>query len=232
MSNIEVATKKTFNLMPTSYQEATHYAKIIASSGMVPKAYQGKPQDVFVAMQWGVSIGLHPLQALQNLSVINGKPALWGDAALAMVQRHKDYEYIKETISQTSEGITATCIIKRSGHEEHTSSFSVEDAKRAGLWGKSGPWTQYPKRMLQMRARAFALRNIFSDALMGVGVTEEVIDMPDVTHSVISPAGFHPSTEENNELATDTTPLGSVAEQVDEASTSKADILSKKLADL
>lgn len=219
-------TTRAFNLVPTSYQEATQYAKILASSLMVPKAYQGKPQDVFVAMQWGLSIGLHPLQALQNLSVIGGKPALWGDAALAMVQRHKDYEYIKETLSGEGTNMVATCIIKRSGHEEHVATFSVEDARRAGLWGKSGPWTQYPKRMLQMRARGFALRNSFPDALMGVGVTEEVIDMPDVTHSVISSSPYAEETEAK----------GDQSEKVKfddyDPTVSKAEQLAKKLATL
>jgi len=224
--NIETTTRKTFNMLPTSYQEATQYAKIIAGSGMVPRAYQGKPQDVFVAMQWGVSIGLHPLQALQNLSVINGKPSLWGDAALAMVQRHKDYQYIKETISTTSEGLTATCIVKRANHDEHISTFSVEDAKKATLWGKAGPWTQYPKRMLQMRARAFALRNTFSDALMGVGVTEEIIDMPDVTHSVMAPNAFTIEEPTIIEESID------VVVQDNETATSKADQLAKKIADI
>ena len=57
-----------------------------------------------------------------------------------------------------------------------TRTFSQEDAKRANLWGKAGPWTAYPKRMLQMRARSFALRDSFPDALKGVGISEEVRD--------------------------------------------------------
>ena len=53
-------------------------------------------------------------------------------------------------------------------------SFSVIDAKRAGLWKKEGPWLDYPKRMLQMRARAFALRDAFADVLGGLYVREEI----------------------------------------------------------
>ena len=55
---------------------------------------------------------------------------------------------------------------------------------KAGLWAKSGPWTQYPKRMMQMRARGFALRDKFADALGGLITVEEaqdyqVVDMPE-----------------------------------------------------
>ena len=57
----------------------------------------------------------------------------------------------------------------------------MADAKRAGLWGKSGPWTQYPDRMLLFRARGFALRDAFGDYLRGLRTVEEQGDIIDVT---------------------------------------------------
>jgi len=69
---------------------------------------------------------------------------------------------------------TAICQVLRSGRSEPiTRTFSIEDAKRAGLWQKPGPWTDYPDRMLMMRARAFALRDAFPDVLMGLYLREE-----------------------------------------------------------
>jgi hypothetical protein len=68
----------------------------------------------------------------------------------------------------------------------------VADAKRAGVWGKAGPWTQYPKRMLGIRARSFALRDVFPDVLGGLDIREEVEDsaeMIDVTPPPAPPAG-------------------------------------------
>lgn len=56
--------------------------------------------------------------------------------------------------------------------------FSVKDAKRAGLWGKSGPWSTYPDRMLTMRARSWALRDEFADILKGIIAAEEAQDYP------------------------------------------------------
>jgi hypothetical protein len=52
--------------------------------------------------------------------------------------------------------------------------FGADDAKRAGLAGDV--WAKYPDRMLQNRARAFALRDQFADALMGIGMVEEYDD--------------------------------------------------------
>jgi len=74
----------------------------------------------------------------------------------------------------------AVSTVKRKGMEPVSVTFTVGDAIRAGLWKKAGPWTQYPKRMLQMRARSFALRDAFPDVLRGLVATEELMDYPDV----------------------------------------------------
>jgi len=165
---------------PITLDEAMRFSEMLAKSSMVPKQYQNKPEDVLVAVQWGKELGLAPLQALQNIACINGKPSVYGDAALALVQASSLCEGIDEHIE--GEGTTnpiAVCIAKRKGRNAVVSRFSVDDAKRAGLWGKSGPWQAYPKRMLAMRARGFALRDAFPDVLKGLITAEEAQDYPD-----------------------------------------------------
>ena len=164
---------------PTTITEAIQFSEMLASSQMVPKQYQGKPQDIMVCVQWGMELGLAPLQALQNIAVINGKPSVYGDAAMALVQASPLCEGVEEFIE--GEGTTnpiAVCVAYRKGRKPVRSTFSVEDAKRAGLWGKQGPWQAYPKRMLAMRARGFALRDAFPDVLKGLITAEEAQDYP------------------------------------------------------
>lgn len=167
MNNNALAT-----LAPTNMKEAMEFAGLLAKSDIVPKDYQGKPGNVLVAIQWGMEIGLQPMQAMQNIAVINGRPSIWGDAMIALVRACTAFEYINET--QTDK--EATCVIKRKGEPEAVRTFSMDDAKRAGLTGKSGPWTQYPKRMMQMRARSWALRDVFPDVLKGMICAEEALD--------------------------------------------------------
>jgi len=162
-------------LEPKSLEEAMKFSEILSGSNIVPKDYQGKPGNILVAIQWGYEIGLPPLQAMQNIAVINGRPSIWGDAMLAIVQASGALEYIKEDVTDES----AVCVLKRRGQAEISREFSVDDAKTAGLYNKQGPWQQYPKRMLQMRARGFALRDAFADVLRGVHIAEEARDMPD-----------------------------------------------------
>jgi len=164
---------------PQTMTEAIEFSSMLSRSQMVPKNYQNKPEDILVAVQWGYEIGLAPLQALQNISVINGKPSVYGDAAMALVQASPVCEDVQESIEgDGTSNPVAICRVKRKGRSEVVSKYSVEDAKRAGLWGKQGPWSQYPKRMLQMRARGFALRDAFPDVLKGLITAEEAQDMP------------------------------------------------------
>lgn len=95
-----------------------------------------------------------------------------------------------------------TCHIEltRPNGEKHVGTFSVKDAKQAGLWdqhptktsyGKTKPndaaWYRYPKRMLKARALGFVGKDGGADALKGIQIREEaedmqrVADMRDVT---------------------------------------------------
>jgi hypothetical protein len=133
-----------------------------------------------VCIQWGMEMGLAPMQALQNIAVINGKPSVYGDAMMALVQASPVCDGVEETIEdETTSNPVAVCVARRKGRAAVTVRFSVEDAKRAGLWGKQGPWQAYPKRMLQMRARGFALRDAYPDVLKGLISTEEAQDYPE-----------------------------------------------------
>ena len=108
--------------------------------------------------------------------VINGKPSIWGDSMLALVKAHPAFRGIKEYM----DGEVAVCIVKRAlpnGEIEETKkTFSMAEAKHAKLTGKAGAWQNYPNRMLQLRARGFALRDSFPDAIKGLITVEEARD--------------------------------------------------------
>jgi hypothetical protein len=167
-----------FGVVLNGFDEAWRMACAIAKSDLAPKDYKDKPENAFIAMQMGAEVGLPPMAALQNIAVINGRPSIWGDSALAIVMVHPAFESINEYYEGTGDNKTGVCEIKRRGHALHTVKFSVADAKTAGLWKKAGPWTNYPDRMLQMRPRGFALRDKFPDALRGLSIAEEAMDIP------------------------------------------------------
>jgi hypothetical protein len=161
-----------------SLEEAFRFANAIVASGFAPKGME-KPESVLVAIQLGAEIGLTPMAALQNTAVINGRPAIYGDAALALVRASGLLEsYKEEEIGESgtdAHGYRVTAM--RKGDQAGIETFTVADAKRAKLWGKAGPWSDYPKRMLRFRARGYVLRDLFGDVLKGLRTVEEVRDI-------------------------------------------------------
>ncbi len=168
--------EETFGLTPKTLDQALELAKILADSDFVPKDYKGKPGNVLAAVQMGAEVGLAPMAAMQNIAVINGRPTMWGDTMLGLVKRSEVYENIREEFQE--ETMTAICTVKRRGESAITRAFSQVDAVKAGLWKKEGPWQQYPRRMLQLRARSWALRDAFPDVLKGIYSREEIENEP------------------------------------------------------
>ena len=178
-TELSTNTAPARGLALASFDDAFRFSKMVAASEFAPKDFRGKPESCLLAIQHGSEVGLSPMQSLQSIAVINGRPTIWGDAALALVQASPVCEYVRETIEGDGDAMTAVCEVKRRGYPAPSVvRFSVADAKKAGLWGKSGPWTQYPTRMLTLRARGFALRNAFADALRGLITAEEAQDYP------------------------------------------------------
>jgi len=163
-------------MVPNTIESAWRLSEVIAASGMAPKTYGTDPNKIMVGMLAGLEIGLTPFAALQSIAVINGNPSLWGDGALALIQASN----LLEDMDETDDGHTATCTMKRAGRATAiVRTFSMDDAKKAGLVGKAGPWTQYTRRMRQMRARSIAMRDGFADVLKGLRIAEEVRDYAD-----------------------------------------------------
>lgn len=176
-----IEPQQTFDLSPRTFEQALQLADYMAKSEMVPKGYRGRPGDCFIAMQWGMEIGLKPLQALQSIAPINGKPNLYGDAGKALLLANGCIieEDDTETVKANSR---ASCTITRRGRPPVRRTFSLEDAKTANLWGKEGPWRAYPWRQMAWRAFWFAARDAAADLLRGMGGYEEGLDTPAERH--------------------------------------------------
>lgn len=182
-------------ILPTTMEEAYRMAVAVIKGGMMPDSYKDidaekQAQKVMLGLASAMEAGLPPLYGLRQIAIINGRPAMWGDAMMALVQSKK--LLANQTVREVGPSFDPTlppaqwpdefgiCVSlwRRGQTDPYTGTFTVADAKRAGLWmnGSKKPWIQYPKRMMTMRARAFPLRDGFADAIAGIAVREEVED--------------------------------------------------------
>lgn len=188
-----VAGARPTALVPQSMDEAYRLANAVCEAGLAPQGLD-KPAKAMIAIMAGLEVGMTPMQSLQRIAVVNGRVTIWGDGAIGLVRGSGLCEFVRERIEGDGDARAAVCSVKRRGEpEEVTRRFSVADAKTAGLWGKAGPWKQYPDRMLQMRARAFALRDVFADVLGGLYIREEIEDDRPARASDVPPPPPPPS---------------------------------------
>lgn len=155
--------------MPESFGDKLKMADVLCKSGLMPKGLD-TPQKLVVALQYGHELGLSPMVAAQNMAVVNGRPSLSADLMLGIVKQRGLIDDIRV------ESTPDKCVVigKRRGMKsEHTVSFSMEDARRAGLLAKDN-WKNYPQRMCRARAIAWWVRDVFSDILAGLHSTEEL----------------------------------------------------------
>lgn len=181
----------------TNLDEALRFAQGLANAGTIPKSIESLPEQkragaVLAIIQAGAEAGLPPMWALSNVTFVNGRLGIMGDASLALVRKAGVLKR-GTTVQRVYSGEPMTpawrCTVTahRADHLEPVSaSFSMGDAVQAGIgrftqqngWAatKTGPWQNYPQRMLYYRALGFLLRDHFSDVLMGMVVKEELDD--------------------------------------------------------
>lgn len=157
----------------------------------IPKSYRDRPGAILAAWAMGKELGLSPMAALRSIAMISGKPVLTGDLMLAIARAHgvKVEEDIGEPAAVRVEDLgqriaanglrddselKCTCRAELKDGTVIERSYTQADAEQAGLWGREGPWRQYPRRMLQMRARGFCLRDAIPDLLGGLYVAGEL----------------------------------------------------------
>lgn len=193
IAHMGAAPGSVLAIIPQTMDEVWRFAQVLAKSGLCPYGMD-TPEKVSVAILTGLELGVKPMQAVQGIAVIGGRPCIWGDLSLGLVRANPELEYVVETYdgvepedwgteapSASDRKYKAVCKIKRRNQPEVIREYSIGDAVVAKLWqkrgynGKDTPWVTGPKRMLQMRARAFALRDLFTDVLKGLYIAEELI---------------------------------------------------------
>lgn len=150
-------------------------AERIANTEFVPRGLRGKPPAVVAAILYGREVGLPPMTALTSTHVIEGTPSISAEAMRALVFAAGHEISVRESS-------TARCRLagRRRGSDEWTTvTWTIDDARRAGLLKRGSGWEKYPRAMLKARATAELCRDVFPDVIHGFRAIEEVSENPD-----------------------------------------------------
>lgn len=160
------------------FDSAVKIAQTLAKSKMVPVSIQGKPEDIFAILVMGAEIGIKPMQALNSINVIQGKPTISPQLMMAMIRGKLPGCVID--IKSNEEAQTVTCRTARSKDElanglYYEAVWDMDRAKRMGLSSKDN-YIKQAKTMLTWRSVAESCRITFPDIIMGLYCPEEFQD--------------------------------------------------------
>jgi hypothetical protein len=164
-----VSESKALAIIPRSLPEVTDLAERFAKSSLIPSDLKNKAADVFVTLLAGQELGLSPMAALRSIHVVKGKPVLAADAMVGLVLASGLCDYFKPK-AKTSTSVTY--VTKRKGDTETELTYTIEDAKQAGITGGDN-WRKYTRAMLSARCKAELARDVYPDVLAGVYETSE-----------------------------------------------------------
>jgi hypothetical protein len=154
------------------------FAKCYLQSRLAPPAFKNE-QQLVIAWAKAAELGLTPLQAIDGMTIINNRVGIMGDLALAMCEASGLLQ--QKSVEYEGEGDELVCKLelKRKGRKAQVYSFSVKEAREAGIYERSQVWKSYPRRMCYYRALGFGLRDEFADVLKGIKTIEELQDYPE-----------------------------------------------------
>lgn len=165
-------------------QAAVDYAERLAYSGLIPDVYQGKPANVLWAIEFGRTLGLSTLAAINGVNVIKGKPTASAALISALVRRAGH----KMRIGYNAATMTGWAEIVRVDDPDFTfrSEWDLERAVEAELCkikdgkpyavdskGNTLPWKKFYPSMVKARATTEVARDACEEVLFGLHYTPE-----------------------------------------------------------
>lgn len=167
MPTVQAGALDSLQQQVAAMDAASRLAGALCATDMVPKQYKGKPDDGAAAILYGAELGMNPIQSLQNVMVINGKP---GVEARTMVALLKTKGYRVETVEQSDTKVTVRGVAP-DGHEE-TSTWTIDRAAQAG-YTSNALYKKIPQQMLFAKAATEVCRKIAPDVLLGMAYSTE-----------------------------------------------------------
>lgn len=146
-------------------------ATVLCNTQMVPATFRGKPDDGAAAILYGAEVGLKPQQALQQVFVVHGQPAIYARTMVALLKA-KGYRF--STVESTDEAVTVEGTSPRG--ETETATWTIDRAKKAGYL-QNAKYKTDPQAMLYAKAASEVCRKLAPDVLLGIRYTAEDLEL-------------------------------------------------------
>lgn len=154
-------------------------ADMLGKAGPMLPAHIKSPGEALAVIMAGAELGIPPMASLRGIHLVKGKVGMDYSLMIGLMRR-AGYGVQWVTKSATRCELLLT---HRDG-TTHAEVWDVERAKKAGLWGGAGSWSNYPEAMLTARCTSSAARAFAGDVLAGCYSMDEVREISGGTASI------------------------------------------------
>ncbi len=173
------------------FQVAQKMAMALASSTIVPKDYQGSVGNCIIALEMANRLNTSPMMVMQNLYIVNGRPAWSSQYIIAMINASRKYKTeLQFDLKGSGDSLECTAWAEdRNGHKVTGPKITMEMAKEEGWLTRNGSkWKTMPEVMIRYRAASFFGRLNCPDMIMGIYTTDEVVELGPDAYRDVDPA--------------------------------------------
>ncbi len=181
-------------LSPSKFEQLQRAAKLYAHSTLVPKHFQGKVENVFIALQLSLRMGIDPFMLMQGMYVVYGNPGLSAKLIVSLFNERDqifDGWGIRYDIKRDRDEKIVSCTawsIRRSDAQRVDGPAITPELVRAEGWDKpkklkdgSGSmpskWVTMPEMMYRYRAAAWFVAQHNPGVILGLRSSEELQDI-------------------------------------------------------
>lgn len=172
-------------LNPVLYKHMMTVALQFSQTQLIPKHFQGRPEDCFVALHMAHRLGADPIMVLQNLYVVHGTPGWSAKFIIAQANmsrvfstrikfRHEGEELMD--VQKSTLKVTAYATMNDGSGDVVEATASMDMARAEG-WAKNDKYRGLQRQMLSYRAATLLVRLYAPEVLMGVPVVDELEDI-------------------------------------------------------
>ena len=189
MGSVQMATPKSNGALSVfsdakSFEMALRMSNCLASSTIVPKEYHNNQGNCMIAIEMASRINTSPMMVMQNLYIVNGRPAWSSQWIIAMInssRRYKTELQFEVGHDRADGGLSCRAWAEDySGHKVYGPKITMNMANEEGWTNKNGSkWKTMPEVMIRYRAAAFFGRMNCPDMIMGIYSSDEVVEMGD-----------------------------------------------------
>lgn len=165
----------------SNFSDRWKIAEKLSKSSIIPKEFQGKPENILLCMGMSEKMGLDLITVVNNLQMVMGHQEWKGSFIPVLIEKTGKYTDLEFNFVGKETDDTFGCYLEatrtRDGKRIKGTTITIAMAKQEGWYSRNSKWKTMPQQLLIYRASTFFARAYCAAALNGISTEGETSDI-------------------------------------------------------